>query len=236
MVWENVKDSDILLQSGLITHTLKRMPLSDTFIPQDRLFPSDNEYEIPSLRLDRQPSTGLLLPFAPWGAQARSRNIVSTYHFYVDDYRFNNIWLHPEKLILTGCNECVEPNFSLFDTTPIAFAMQLLYKKRWLARWFQECGLNVWVDLHVAAKYRELNKLGVPAGYNAFATRGVSECPDILLDEVEIAREISGENHPNFVVYGGGAKVKKLCMENGLVYVEQHMVRIRQSREEAQNG
>lgn len=209
------------------------MKLTDIFAPQDRLFPSDNEFEIPNLLLDKQPTTGLLLPIAPWGAYARSQRKAATFHFYVDDYRFNNIWLHPEKLILTGCQECVEPNFSLYDTTPIAYGLQNLYKKRWIARWFQECGVRVWVDLHVSGKFRELNKLGVPAGYNAFATRGVADGPELILDELEVAREISGLPAPNMIVYGGGRRVREICQSNNLLYVEQHMVRMRKAREEA---
>ena len=212
------------------------MNRTEIIIPQDRLFPSDNEFEIPTLRLDRQPETGLLLPFAPWGANSRRKKAIATYHFYVDDYRFNNIWLHPEKLLITGCTECVEPNFSLFDTTPVAYGLQLLYKKRWLARWFQECGIRVWVDLHVSAKFRELNKLGVPVGYNAFATRGISECPEVILDELEVAREISGLESPNLIIYGGGNQVRSICRENNLLYVEQYMVMKRESRKEAKNG
>lgn len=212
------------------------MGTSDIILPQDRLFASNNKYEIPTLLLDRQPTSGLLLPFAPWGASSRQRKGIATYHFYVDDYRFNNIWLHPEKLILTGCQECVEPNFSLFDTTPIAFGLQLLYKKRWVARWLQECGVRVWVDLHVSGKFRELNKLGVPAGYNAFATRGVADYPDVLFDELEVAREISGVSSPNMIVYGGGERVREICQANNLLYVEQHMVRMRESREGVSNG
>ena len=212
------------------------MKITDIFVPQDRLYPSDNEFEIPTLRLDRQPKNGLLLPFAPWGANARRRSLIGTVHFYVDDSRFNNIWLHPEKLILTGCSEVVEPNFSLFDTTPIAFGLQLLYKKRWIARWLQECGINVWADLHVSSKFRDLNKLGIPHGFNAFATRGVSECPEIILDELEVAKEISELRNPNLIVYGGGNKVKDICRQNNLLYVEQHMVRIRKAREGVNNG
>lgn len=208
------------------------MKITDIIIPQDRLYSSDNEYEIPTLRIDRQPENGLLLPFAPWGANARRKSHIGTIHFYVDDYRFNNIWLHPEKLIRTGCSECVEPNFSLFDSTPVAYGLQLLYKKRWIARWFQECGIRVWVDLHVSPKFRDLNKLGVPDGYNAFATRGVSECPDFFFDELEIAKEISGVEHPNLIIYGGGNKVRDICQKNNLLYIEQHMVRMRKSREE----
>lgn len=124
----------------------------------------------------------------------------------------------------------------MFDSTPIAYGLQLLYKKRWIARWLQECGIRVWVDLHVSPKFRELNKLGVTGGYNAFATRGVSECPDIILDELEVAKEISGCDNPNLIVYGGGNKVKEICRKHNLLYVEQHMVRMRESREEVKNG
>ncbi|MCD8386270.1 MAG: DUF4417 domain-containing protein [Bacteroidales bacterium] len=195
-----------------------------TDLPQDRLYPSDNEYEIPLLRLDRQPENGLLLPFRGWGTNARLKNGVATYHFYVDDYRFANIWGRPDRLVNSGCRECVEPNFSLFQTTPIAYAMQLLYKKRWIARWLQEKGICIWVDLNVAPKFSELNQLGVPKGYNAFATRGNADSPENLLTELAVAQKISGIENPNMIVYGGGRKVKALCLESGLLYVEQYMV------------
>ena len=206
-------------------------------VPQDRLYLSDNEYEIPILRIDRQPETGLLMPFAPWGANARRRSHVGTIHYYVDDYRFNNIWLHPEKLIYTGCREVVEPNFSLFQTTPIAYGLQLLYKKRWIARWLQECGIRVWVDLNVAPKFRELNKLGVPKGYNAFATRGHEGELCHLEAEWQIAKEISGVETPNMIVYGGGETCKSFCRQRELIYIDSYQVDRRNSRqEEACNG
>ena len=66
--------------------------MSNIITPHNRIFASDNEYEIPNLLLSRQPSNGLLLPFAPWGAAPRCKKDISTYHFYVDDYRFENIY------------------------------------------------------------------------------------------------------------------------------------------------
>lgn len=200
------------------------MKLTDIILPQDRLYPSDNEYEIPSLRLDCQPQNGLLLPFAPWGANSRRKKGIATYHFYVDDYRFHNIWLHPEKLLACGCREVVEPNFTLHLNMPIAYGLQLLYKKRWIARWLQECGIRVWVDLKVSEKYRELNLLGVPDGYNAFATRGYADNIEGLSAELEVARRVSGVNCPNMIVYGGGKEAKEFCMKHGLVYSEQFMI------------
>ncbi len=139
--------------------------------------------------------------------------------------------------MLSGCKECVEPNFSLFQTTPVAFGLQLLYKKRWLARWLQECGIRVWVDLNVAPKFRELNKLGVPKGYNAFATRGHEGELCHLKAELQIAREISGIETPNMIVYGGGDECKSYCIQNNLIYVDPYQVDKRNSRmEETPNG
>ncbi len=200
------------------------MAFNDIITPEDRLFPSDNEYEIPTLRLDRQPSSGLLLPFAPWGANSRRKGNIATYHFYVDDYRFNNIWLHPEKLLCCGCREVVEPNFTLHLNMPVAYGLQLLYKKRWIARWLQEYGIRVWVDLKVSEKYRELNLLGVPDGYNAFATRGYADNISGLGRDLEIARRVSGCDAPNMLVYGGGKGAKEFCAKHGLIYSEQFMI------------
>lgn len=37
--------------------------------------------------------------------------------------------------------------------------------------------------------------------------------------ESKIARTWAGDNNLLFVVYGGGEKVRKYCIENGLIYV-----------------
>lgn len=204
---------------------------------EDRIYPSDNELEIPNLLLELQPRNGLLLPFAGWGVTPRTKRGISTYHFYVDDYRFTNIWQRPERLVQSGCQEAIEPNFSLFQTTPIAYGLQLLYKKRWIARWLQECGVRVWVDLNVAPKFRELNKLGVPKGYNAFATRGHEGELCHLEAEWKIAKEISGVETPNMIIYGGGEECKSYCRQRCIIYVDPYQVDQRNSRkEEVNNG
>lgn len=65
---------------------------------EDYLYPSDNGYEIPCLRLDRQ-AGNLILPFAPYGAGRRTKE-ARTIHFYVDDYRFSSLWKKPAKYLL----------------------------------------------------------------------------------------------------------------------------------------
>ena len=189
----------------------------------DRLYDSDNEFDIPNLLLDQQPERGVLLPFAAWGADSRLRKDIATYCFYVEDYRFEAIWKDPTIVINSGCAAVVEPNLSLFDTTPIAYGLQQIYKKRWIARYYQECGIKVYADLNVARRFKEYNMLGIPKGYNAFATRGYSDRIEYLLEEIEVARQISGLERLNMIVYGGGAKIEQVAKENGLVYIEQFM-------------
>ena len=193
----------------------------------DRLYDSDNPFDIPNLRLDEQPTTGVLQPVAAWGADSRQKKGISTYHFYVDDYRFEAIWKNPMKICISGCKCVVEPNLSLFDTTPIAYGLHLIYKKRWIARYWQECGIKVYADLNVSQKFIEYNRMGIPDGYNAFATRGYDDRVEVLDKELSVAREISGKDNPNMIVYGGGKRVKEFCQANNLVYVEQFMQRER---------
>lgn len=188
----------------------------------DTIYESNNEFEIPNLLIEKQGGK-LVVPFAPWGADSRLRKDVATYHFYVDDYRFEAIWKDPVKVLTSGVKAIVEPNLSVYDTTPVAYGLQQIYKKRWISRYFQECGILVYADLNVSIKFAEYNKLGIPKGYNAFFTRGYSDRLEYLKAELQVAKDISGKETPNLLVYGGGDKIRKFCIENNLVYVEQFM-------------
>lgn len=188
----------------------------------DYRYPTDNEYEIPTLLADNQP-VHLELPFAPWGAEARYKKGITTYHFYVDDYRFEQLYKDPIRLLQSGCRAIVEPNNSIHDQTPRAYAIYQIYRKRYLARYLQECGLQVWADLNVSPRFEDINALGIPQGYNAFFTRGVSGWQPTLDRHLQMARRISGLDHPNLIVYGGGKDIEQWCHENGVVYTGEYM-------------
>lgn len=192
---------------------------NELYIP-DMIFPSDNILEIPSLRLDVQPRS-IERPWICFGEQRRTFNMGNngTLHFYTDDYRFNSVYDHPEKILQHFPNSIVEPNFSLFADTPIAFGMQAVYKKRAIGRMMQEKGIGVFVDLNVNSKFYKLNLIGVPAGYQYFCTRGYEDRPHYLEYEYNIAKMIAGDKPVFFVVYGGGEKIKQLCRVMGLVYI-----------------
>lgn len=188
---------------------------------KDILYPSDNLYDIPCLRLDRQ-AGHLELPFVPYGTGRRNKR-VATLHFYVDDYRFNALWKNPAKIFDNNPAAAVEPNYSLFDTTPLAFGLQFIYQKRWMARYWQENGIRIYVDLNVSSKFFDYNRMGVPNGWNAFATRGALGGLELLKSKFNQARQISGLDSPNLIVYGGGKEVHEFCCQHSLLYVHDYM-------------
>lgn len=224
-VWQEPKEEETPFQPAKPKEEDKKEDKLDiaSLMLADRIYDSDNAFDIPTLRIDRQPDSGLLLPFSGWGTDTRLKKGIQTYHFYVEDYRFTAIWDDPAKPLRSGCAEFVEPNLSTFDTMPVAYGLQLIYMKRWIARYWQECGAKVYADLNVARKFYEYNKLGIPQGYNAFATRGYAEREEYLRQEIDIARQISGLDKPNMIVYGGGDRIREICLQNGVLYVEQFM-------------
>ena len=190
----------------------------------DYLYPTDNEYQIPTLLADNQP-VHVELPLAPWGAEGRYKKGITTYHFYVDDYRFEQLFKNPILLLQSGCRAVVEPNVSIHDQTPVAIALYQIYRKRYLARYLQECGLQVWADLNVSPHLERWNALGIPQGYNAFFTRGVSGWQPTLDRHLEMARRISECDHPNLVVYGGCKDIADWCMAKQVVHISEYMNR-----------
>ena len=158
----------------------------------------------------------------PYGTGRRNKR-VSTLHFYVDDYRFNALWKNPAKIFDNNPAAVVEPNYSLFDTTPLAFGLQFIYQKRWMARYWQENGIRIYVDLNVSSKFFDYNRMGVPNGWNAFATRGALGGLELLKAKFNQARQISGLDSPNLIVYGGGKEVHDFCCLHSLLYVHDYM-------------
>lgn len=194
--------------------------MNNMLIIQDQLFPSDNELEIPTLDLSMQ-AKGCDIPFLCFGEQRRTFNLnnTGTLHFYTDDYRFSSVYEHPAVILQHNPRNIVEPNFSLFNETPIAFGMKALYKKRWIARAMQERGIGTFVDLNVAQKYYQLNMLGVPRGWRAFATRGYSDRLNNLAFEYSIAKDWAEGEKPLFVIYGGGSLCRRFAQEHSCIYI-----------------
>ena len=95
----------------------------NNYVP-DCIFPTDNDAEVPTIRMDMQPEF-CDIPFVCCGEQRRTfkMNGCGTLHFYTDDYRFSALYEHPEKILAHNPRNIVEPNFSLFNEMPIAFGL-----------------------------------------------------------------------------------------------------------------
>lgn len=186
----------------------------------DAVWPSDNDWGIPLLDINLQ-ATALDLPFETWGASERKRRMLGTWHFYTQDYRYEALWKDPTPIIETGAVNLVEPNFSCYNQMARAFALFQIYRKRWMARYWQSFGIKVFADLNVAEPFYDLNLLGVPAGWKAWATRGYSERIASAEKEYKMAVERAGTSSILFVVYGGGKQVKAACQSNGWLWFDE---------------
>ena len=144
--------------------------------PND-IFPSSNDWGIPDLDLSMQPDT-TDIDWLKWGVQQRTATHDGGIHFYTDDYKFSAVWDKPDDLLETGCSAVIEPNFSTWANMPRALAMTDIYKKRWLARYWQKKGVRLWVDVNTSPHLHDLNFLGVPKEWRYFATRYLASFDD----------------------------------------------------------
>jgi hypothetical protein len=182
-------------------------------------WPSNNRLGIPTLDLDLQ-ADYLDLPFTAYGSVSRARKMDGTWHFYTDDYRFDTIWKNREQIVNTNCQTVVEPNFSTHQQMAAAEIIWLVYRKRLMARWWQSHGIRVFVDVNVDKRWSELNLIGVPRGWRAYATRGYAERIDQLMYEYQAACNHADGNDLVFLVYGGGAKIKMLAQQHKWLYMQ----------------
>lgn len=142
-------------------------------------------FDIPTLRPDRlgslpekmQTWAGPETPeadayFYVYGSAAiekvRSSDMIVA--FYTHDYKFEAVWNDPRKftarMINMGIRAVLSPNFSIWEQCPLAFEVWQTYRARWLARYWQEAGLNVIPDIllsNFGDKQRfELRLMGIP--------------------------------------------------------------------------
>lgn len=66
-------------------------------------------------------------------------------HFFIDDYQFERVWNNPDKYIpkLRRYALVCSPDFSPFGDMPMATQIFNHYRKHWVARYWQENGVNV---------------------------------------------------------------------------------------------
>lgn len=184
----------------------------------DATFPTDNEYGIPTLlpKLQADYVDGIV---KGWGTLARKNRHRGTWHFYVDDYKFENVWKHPELVTETLAVTTAEVNWSFNEQTPLAVVLYRIYQKRWLSRYWQSLGFRIFVDLNVPDNFAELNLTGVPRGWRAYATRAADAELDSLLLQAKLAKRHAGTDEILFLVCRGGQKVHEACLKNQWIHI-----------------
>lgn len=198
----------------------------------DAVFASSNSEGIPDLDLSLQ---GDVLDYpAQWGSFARSKEMVGhTIEFYTGDERFDamgtavehgyhwrKLWERPAKVWESGAPSFIEVNFSTSNAQPYYRALWQIAKKRHLSCLFQQMGrMRCWVDMNVAERWEDLNLLGVPHGWLAYATHYQKYYDlDLLAHQVELARERAGTDLVKFAVFAHNKDVERFCQREGLIY------------------
>lgn len=199
-------------------------------IVPDAIYPSDNAWDIPSLRLDMQASV-CEAPVVCFGEQKRTLRMEGQgiLHFYTDDYRFSKLYDRPEIILVHNPSSIVEPNYTVPNEMATALGMRYIYQKRQIARLMQDKGIRVFVDLNVSNKFYAYNFLGVPKGWSAFATRGYANRLTALEFEWSAAKVVSAGNPLTFLVYGGGETIKEWCKSHKCIYIHP-LIRIKEKQ------
>ncbi len=185
----------------------------------DAIFPSDNPWGVPTLNIKFQ-ADALDLPVVQHGDISKHTKFRGTYMYWTEDDKFESLWKDPTKPLASRCVNCVEPNFSNYDQMARAYVLGMIYKKRWISYYWQTKGIRIFVDLNVNYKFYDLNLLGVPRGWKAWATRGYAKREDKVLEQYELAVKHAETDNILFWIYSGGDTIKKLCQDHGWLFVE----------------
>ena len=163
-------EDDVLYSSRVLT------------LKDDVKFPSTNKLGFPDILPDKAllcDAPEIYDPYQPTDANVLwNFGSDSTKHlqwpkcvvgFYVEDYRFERIWTDTRKYVTEFINHgvlgCVSPNFSAYYDHPAAIRIYNIFRSRWVARYMQEAGLPVVLDISGAPEDADWAFLGIPKGF-----------------------------------------------------------------------
>ena len=187
---------------------------------------SGGGYELPSLKPQKVTMEELPagINWLKWGRTGRATE-AEAWHTYCADTKFETILRSPEKIVDTGARYAIEPDVSTYEGDPLPCALAGMWRRRCVARIWQNLGLKVAVNLNVNGWARALAFEGVPEGFNLFATKyqkhdlsGEPMGAPALYEDFEMAKSFAGDDLV-FIVYGGGKKVGQLCADEGWLWI-----------------
>jgi len=108
-------------------------------------FLGDGKYDIPML-LNNATLPKNIEEWIPFNCVLTETNPKNKgVHFFIDDYQFERVWNKPEKYVekLKKFAIVCAPDFSPYGNMPMATQIYNHYRKHWVARYWQEHGVNV---------------------------------------------------------------------------------------------
>lgn len=129
-------------------------------------------------------------------------------HFFVDDYQFERVWNNPRAYIdkLSRYAAVMAPDFSPYGDMPLATQIFNHYRKHWVAKLWQECGITVIPTIRSSTDPRSLDFYldGEPSGgIVALSTMWVREDREIIEAAKDEWQHMVDTLHPSKVlVYG----------------------------------
>ena len=188
-------------------------------------FPSDNDWGIPTLDLNQQ-ARSVMTPIITWGAISRKKQFGGTYNMYTEDRRWENLWKDPTPIVKSGCTALTELNYSTNNDYADIQVLYDIYRKRWLSRYWQSYGIQIYVDLNLATDHFDKALIGVPQGWGAYASRFnvmFDRGTDVMEYQLAVAKERAGSTPLLVMLIGGGGKAKDYCRKNGYIWVPEQI-------------
>lgn len=115
------------------------------------LYESSSQYGIPDLGACYAKPAALVA----WNDARHSTEaaVNRSFHFFLDDYRFESVWRFPERYLkrIQNMGTALTPDFSVWLDIPLAAQLWQVYRARWLGAYWQANGVQViptitWAD------------------------------------------------------------------------------------------
>lgn len=112
-----------------------------------RVFESNNRYDFPDLKKVALIEVDGIenLKIKDFECARKCRYDCDLVHFFIDDYKFENVWKCPDKYIkpFQRAKRIIMPDFSIYYDMPKPLKVYNKYRNHWLARYFSDNGITV---------------------------------------------------------------------------------------------
>lgn len=146
-------------------------------------------------------------------------------HFFIDDYQFERVWNEPNKYIekLRQYVCVASPDFSPYGDMPLCLQIYNHYRKQWVGRYWQECGIRVIPTVRCSSDDRSYEWFldGIPKeSIIIMSSMWSRQYPDLAKKEYAYIKE-----HLNFrkcFVYGTNADMG-ISPDDNVEYIKNHV-------------